>query len=132
MRTLQYYNITLSPQFGGFWDLDTYSGSNSSHDKGTGQSHHQNVITYLSDMKKEVRPLKEIANEILLNWKKPSEYAMPYIKAMATLDTVDDHYMWDTGKDVVMYFLANSALWQGEKADAIKKELKKIVGLYAP
>jgi hypothetical protein len=35
----------------------------------------------------------------------------------------------DSAKSIVLYFLANANTWRGEKARAIKVELKKIAGV---
>lgn len=80
--------------------------------------------------KTQVRPLYEIANEIRKDWgKKLSPYAKPYLDAMATLDSIEENYMWDSGKNMVLYFLSNAATWRGETAKRIKKELKAMCGL---
>lgn len=76
------------------------------------------------------RPLYEIANEIRKDWGSKVKYsARPYLDAMATLNSIEDNYGWDSGKSVVLYFLSNASTWRGEKAKAIKKELKAMVGL---
>lgn len=70
------------------------------------------------------RPLYEIAREIRRDWKKVYFGAVPYLDAMATLDSIDDNYMFDSGKSVVLYFLSNASTWRGETAKRIKAELK--------
>ena len=75
------------------------------------------------------RPLYEVAKEIRRDWKNVSPYARPYLEAMATLDSIDDNYMWDSADSVVRYFLSNASSWRGENAKRIKKELKAMVGL---
>ena len=70
------------------------------------------------------RPLHEIAREIRKDWKKVYFGAKPYLDAMATLDSVDDNYGWDSGKSIVRYFLANASTWRGDTAKRIKAELK--------
>ena len=78
----------------------------------------------------QTRPLYEIANEIRKDWgNKLSPYAKPYLDAMATLNSIKDNYMYDSGKSVVLYFLSNAATWRGETAKRIKKELKAMCGL---
>ena len=69
------------------------------------------------------RPLHVIAKEIRDDWKNVSVHAKPYLEAMATLDSIKDNYIYDSGKSVVLYFLSNASSWRGEKARAIKKEL---------
>jgi hypothetical protein len=48
---------------------------------------------------------------------------------MSTLDSIDDNYMFDSGKSVVIYFLSNASTWRGETAKRLKVELKKIAGI---
>ena len=75
------------------------------------------------------RPLYHIAAEISRDWKPVHPYAKPYFEAMATLDSIDDNFMFDSGKSVVCYFLSNAGTWRGETAKRIKAELKKMAGL---
>ena len=73
------------------------------------------------------RPLHEIAREIRKDWKNVHFGAKPYLDAMATLDSVNDNYGWDSGKTIVLYFLGNASTWRGETAKRIKAELKAMV-----
>lgn len=73
---------------------------------------------------KTIRPLSEIAKEIIQCWKNVYFGAEPYLEAMQTLNSIDDNYFADDGKSIVLYFLANAATWRGEDARRIKKELK--------
>jgi hypothetical protein len=73
-----------------------------------------------------VRPLFEIANEISNDWKKVYFGAVPYLDAMLTLRTINDNFFYDSGKSVVLYFLANAQSWKGETARRIKKELNQL------
>lgn len=79
------------------------------------------------------RLIKEIANEILKEWKNPSEYARmyawPYLKAMTTLNTVKDKYYLEDGDEIILRFLTNAGSFKGEAARRLKKELKSLVGL---
>jgi hypothetical protein len=81
------------------------------------------------------RPLYEIAKEIKNDWRdktgKPNVYfgAKPYLDAMQTLDKVSDNYGMDSGKSIVLYFLANAQTWRGDNAKRIKAELKKLAGV---
>lgn len=54
--------------------------------------------------------------------------AEPYLSAMLTLDSIDDAYGFDRGRDVVAYFLANASTWRGPVARAVKAELKRRLG----
>ncbi len=75
------------------------------------------------------RPLYEIADDVRKHWPKIHPYAQPYWNAMQDLDTIDDMYINDSGKSVVLYFLANASTWRGEDAKRIKAELKKMAGV---
>ena len=70
------------------------------------------------------RPLYEIARDIRADWIKVNYAAKPYLDAMRDLDNITDNYLNDSGRSVVLYFLANAGTWKGEKAKAIKAELK--------
>ena len=74
------------------------------------------------------RPLYKIAAEIRRDWVKVPASANAYLIPMMQLNSVDDDYGFDSGKSVVLYFLSNASTWKGEKARAIKSELKSMVG----
>ncbi len=74
------------------------------------------------------RSLQTIALEISTDWKKPYFGAVPYLQAMSSLRTVHDYYGFDSAKEIVLYFLANAQTWRGERARALKAELKALVG----
>jgi hypothetical protein len=76
-----------------------------------------------------MRSISTIAREIRADWTNPYFGAVPYLAAMQSLDSIDDNYYEDSGKSVVLYFLANANTWRGEKARAIKAELKKLAGI---
>ena len=85
-------------------------------------------------MSQTTRPLYEIANEIRQDWKATSKNgiyfgAKPYLDAMSTLNSVHENYLEDTGKSIVLYFLANANTYRGETAKRIKKELKAMCGV---
>lgn len=73
--------------------------------------------------------LSEIAYFIKREWKKVYFGARPYLDAMTTLRSIEENYMLDSGKSVVLYFLANATSWRGETARAVKAELKKRAGV---
>jgi len=75
------------------------------------------------------RPLNVIAREIRNDWKNVYFGAVPYLEAMQTLDSINDNYMFDSGKTVVIYFLSNATTWKGETARRVKKELKAMAGI---
>jgi hypothetical protein len=71
-----------------------------------------------------MRPLYEIAQEILTDWKTINYAAQPYVRAMLTLNGIDDMYMHDSARSIVLYFLSNASSWRGETARRVKKELR--------
>ncbi len=73
------------------------------------------------------RPLYEIAQEIEKDWTKVNFGARPYLDAMHSLTTINDHYLFDTGTSVVLYFLSNATSWRGETARRIKAELRDLM-----
>jgi hypothetical protein len=75
----------------------------------------------------ESRNLSVIAKEISKDWSNVYFGAVPYLRAMRTLESVNDYYGMDSAKSIVMYFLANASTWRGEKAREIKKELNKLI-----
>ena len=74
-------------------------------------------------------PIAQLANLIKRDWKNISPYAVPYLKAMSHLSSVDDNYFADDGRSVVLYFLSNAGAWRGETARLVKAELKRRVGV---
>ena len=74
-----------------------------------------------------VRPLYEIADEIVGDWSKPSIHAQPYIEAMQSLGSINDTFWLDSARSVVVYFLANAQGWRGDTARRIKKELNAML-----
>ena len=75
----------------------------------------------------ESRPLYVIAREIVHDWERPNFGAVPYLEALADLDTVADDYYYDSGRSIVLYFLSNAGTWRGETARRIKAELKALL-----
>lgn len=73
------------------------------------------------------RPLATIAREIRRDWPNPYFGAAPYLGAMLSLNSINDAYMFDTGRSIVERFLANAATWRGDTARRIKAELKSIL-----
>ena len=80
------------------------------------------------------RKLYEIAAEAIkdmggteMETKRKFPYAYPYLDAMGALNSINDNYGADSGKSIVLYFLANAQTWKGETARRIKKELKELV-----
>jgi hypothetical protein len=78
-------------------------------------------------LKSQHRSLTAIAMDIRRDWKNPYFGAVPYITAMGCLNSINDKYGCDDAKSIVLYFLSNASTWRGEKARAIKAELKAMV-----
>ncbi len=78
-------------------------------------------------VKAPARPLPEVVDDIRREWKKPNYAAIPYLDAMSSLDDINDNYFQDSGRSVVLYFLANAAQFKGDKAKALKAELKALL-----
>jgi hypothetical protein len=75
------------------------------------------------------RPLYVIAQEIRQDWNATSKNgiyfgAVPYLDAMASMDKPTDRYGMDSGKSIILYFLANASTWRGDTAKRVKAELK--------
>ncbi len=70
------------------------------------------------------RKLFEIAREIKSDWKSVHYAARPYLNAMGQIGEASENYYHEKGRDIVRYFLANAGTWRGEKAKAIKLELR--------
>lgn len=71
-----------------------------------------------------VRPLSNIAHDIRRDWQKVNYAAKPYLAAMGSMNDINEAYMYDNGKSIVRYFLANAGTWRGPVAQTIKAELK--------
>lgn len=72
------------------------------------------------------RRISLIAAEISRDWKKPYFGAVPYLTAMASLDSITDFYFQDDARSIITYFLTNATTWKGETARRIKAELKAL------
>ncbi len=53
--------------------------------------------------------------------------AYPYLDAMLDLGSIGERYGHDSGKSIVLYFLANAGTWRGDNAKRIKAELKELL-----
>ena len=73
------------------------------------------------------RPIYEIASEIRRTWKKVNYAAAPYLDAMRDLNSIDDTYMYESARALVVRFLGNAASYRGDEARRIKKELKAML-----
>lgn len=75
------------------------------------------------------RPINVIAREIRQNWKNVNYGAKPYLEAMYSLNSINDHYGLDDARSIIAYFLSNASTFRGEDAKRLKAELKKIAGI---
>ena len=73
------------------------------------------------------RPIYEIATEIRETWRPVWFGAVPYLRAMHDLETINDRYGEESGRTIVSYFLSNAKTWRGEDARRIKAEVKEMV-----
>lgn len=71
-----------------------------------------------------MRPISAIATQIQSDWKNVNYAAKPYLAAMFSLNSMQDHYYQDDAQSVVRYFLANAGSWRGDVARRVKAELK--------
>jgi hypothetical protein len=74
-----------------------------------------------------MRNISAIACEIKRDWLKPNYAAIPYLNAMRVISDINDKYGYDDARSIVRYFLSNASSWRGEKAKAIKTELKAML-----
>lgn len=74
-----------------------------------------------------MRTISQIARAIRADWKNVNYAAVPYLDAMAELESINDMYYLDTAKSVVAYFLGNATSWRGPVAKSIKLELKGMI-----
>ncbi len=73
------------------------------------------------------RPIAWIAEDIRKAWPKPYFGAVPYLRAMLSLSDVKDDYGADSGRSIVLYFLANAKTFRGDDARRLKAELKDML-----
>lgn len=73
------------------------------------------------------REIWQIAKDIREDWRKPYFGAVPYLHALGALTTVQSKYGMDDAKTIILYFLSNASSWRGDKAKAIKAELKQLI-----
>lgn len=75
------------------------------------------------------RTFQQIARDIKSTWLNVYFGAVPYLEAMLTLDTTDPNapYLFETARDIVIYFLANAQTFRGADAKRLKAELKSMI-----
>lgn len=73
------------------------------------------------------RSLSAVAAEVRREWKKVYFGAVPYLDAMGSMNSINEDFFADSGRSVVLYFLANATTWRGETARRVKAELKAML-----
>ena len=78
----------------------------------------------------QTRSISAIARDIRADWgSKVNFAAKPYLDAMLSINYSGDTYGFDTAESIVRYFLCNASTYRGEKAKALKAELKTLCGM---
>ncbi len=80
-------------------------------------------------MKTQLRSISAIARDIRDDWKKVNYAAKPYLQAMLSLNYNGETFGHDSGESIVRYFLCNASSYRGDKAKALKAELKTLCGM---
>lgn len=73
--------------------------------------------------------LDQIGDIVNQAWPKVYFGALPYLVALRRLDSIEQNYGYDSGKEIVLYFLANAQRWHGPVAKLVKAELKRRAGV---
>ena len=73
------------------------------------------------------RPIFEITKDIKKDWQNVYFAAVPYLEAMFTLNSIEDPFYEDSGREIVIQFLSNATFWRGPVAREIKKELNNLL-----
>lgn len=74
-----------------------------------------------------IRLVNQIAAEIEVDWKRPSDAALPYLNAMKEIEHLHEKYGEDSAKEIVARFLSVANDWRGDTARRIKKELNNML-----
>ena len=74
----------------------------------------------------EKRSIRSISLDIRKEWAKVNYAAKPYLDAMLELDSINDKYGFDNARSIILYFLSNASSFRGERAKALKAELKAL------
>ena len=77
-------------------------------------------------MSTEKRSIRSIALDIRKEWVKVNYAAKPYLDAMMELNSINDKYGFDNARSIILYFLSNASSFRGERAKALKAELKAL------
>lgn len=73
------------------------------------------------------RSLYVIAAEIRQAWPNMYYGAVPYVRAMGQMATMQDMYGSEDATSIILYFLANATSWRGPDAKRVKAELNAMV-----
>lgn len=76
------------------------------------------------------RPLSDIGQEILADWKNAQDPARGYAMAIAGLHSIDDQYGLDSAVEIVARFLGTAGTWKGPVARRVKTELKGVLAMH--
>jgi hypothetical protein len=77
-----------------------------------------------------MRKIYQIAQDVRNEWGNKVYFgAKPYLDAMLTLEDKNSTYGMDSADSIVRYFLANASTFRGDKAKALKAELKQAIGM---
>lgn len=69
--------------------------------------------------------ISQLAYLIKRDWKKVNFAALPYLNAMTQVISMEDVFIAEDVRSIVIYFLSNASSYRGENAKAIKTELKR-------
>jgi hypothetical protein len=86
----------------------------------------RSIHTIACDIQNDMDHLANTAKKPV-HWTEKYPYAVPYVSAMLTMHKISDSYYLDSGREIVQRFLCNASQWRGEKAKAIKLELKSML-----
>jgi hypothetical protein len=70
--------------------------------------------------------ISDYAIEISTDWKNIPRSASAYLDCMADLEHINDMYMHDSARSIILRFLCNASQWKGDTARRIKAELKQL------
>jgi hypothetical protein len=74
-----------------------------------------------------MRRICDIASEIKQDWRVVNFGAVPYLDAMLSLNDMDDTFICDSAREIVLRFLSNANGYRGETAKRVKAELKAML-----
>lgn len=82
----------------------------------------------IADIARDIRAdmaAQAAAQKVPTTWRRKYWAAAPYIDAAECISTCRDSYGADSGTSVVLYLLSNLSTYRGDKAKALKAELKE-------